>query len=153
MNKSKRKVFQCIDACSQCRRFLYRPLNEFVSLWWTFGGGTKLIVDSNGCVTSHPERPPPPVKSCRGTEPLWCVWPAGASPHPGGWTGRWGAAAAPQGCHAARRSLGGTAATAGAAPLSLSADQWRKAGSVSCEASMSGQSPVTQSLDPDHCSE
>uniref|UniRef100_A0A3B4H9J5 Immunoglobulin C1-set domain-containing protein n=1 Tax=Pundamilia nyererei TaxID=303518 RepID=A0A3B4H9J5_9CICH len=37
--------------------------------------------------------------------------------------------------------------------LSLSADQRRKAGSVSCEASLSGQSPVTQTLDPDHCSE
>uniref|UniRef100_A0A668UGU3 Ig-like domain-containing protein n=1 Tax=Oreochromis aureus TaxID=47969 RepID=A0A668UGU3_OREAU len=37
--------------------------------------------------------------------------------------------------------------------LSLSADQWRKAGSVSCEASLSGQSPVTQTLDPDQCSE
>uniref|UniRef100_A0AAZ1XG33 Ig-like domain-containing protein n=1 Tax=Oreochromis aureus TaxID=47969 RepID=A0AAZ1XG33_OREAU len=37
--------------------------------------------------------------------------------------------------------------------LSLSADQWRKAGSVTCEASLSGQSPVTQTLDPDHCSE
>ncbi|KAL3968684.1 chromatin modification-related protein EAF6 [Sarotherodon galilaeus] len=37
--------------------------------------------------------------------------------------------------------------------LSLSADQWRKADSVSCEASLSGQSPVTQTLDPDHCSE
>uniref|UniRef100_A0A8P4GQX6 Ig-like domain-containing protein n=1 Tax=Dicentrarchus labrax TaxID=13489 RepID=A0A8P4GQX6_DICLA len=37
--------------------------------------------------------------------------------------------------------------------LSLSADQWRKAGSVSCEASLSGQSPVTQTLDLDRCSE
>uniref|UniRef100_A0A8P4KF06 Ig-like domain-containing protein n=1 Tax=Dicentrarchus labrax TaxID=13489 RepID=A0A8P4KF06_DICLA len=37
--------------------------------------------------------------------------------------------------------------------LSISADQWRKAGSVSCVASLSGQSPVTQTLDPDHCSE
>uniref|UniRef100_A0AAZ1XC57 Ig-like domain-containing protein n=1 Tax=Oreochromis aureus TaxID=47969 RepID=A0AAZ1XC57_OREAU len=37
--------------------------------------------------------------------------------------------------------------------LSLSADQWRKAGSVSCEASLSGQSPVTQTLEPDQCSE
>uniref|UniRef100_A0A7N6BU00 Ig-like domain-containing protein n=1 Tax=Anabas testudineus TaxID=64144 RepID=A0A7N6BU00_ANATE len=37
--------------------------------------------------------------------------------------------------------------------LSLSAEQWRKAGSVSCEASLSGQSPVTQTLNPDHCSE
>lgn len=37
--------------------------------------------------------------------------------------------------------------------LSLTADQWRTAGSVSCEASLSGQSPVTQSLEPDRCSE
>ncbi len=37
--------------------------------------------------------------------------------------------------------------------LSLSADQWRKAGSVSCEASLNGQSPVTQSLEPERCSE
>ncbi|KAF0044041.1 hypothetical protein F2P81_003199 [Scophthalmus maximus] len=37
--------------------------------------------------------------------------------------------------------------------LSLPADQWRKAGSVSCEASLTGQSPVTQTLDPDRCSE
>ncbi len=59
---------------------------------------------------------PPPERSCSRAVPQWRVWPAGASPHPGGWTGRWGAAAAPQGCHAAWRSWGRTAATAGAAP-------------------------------------
>uniref|UniRef100_A0A4W6E180 Ig-like domain-containing protein n=1 Tax=Lates calcarifer TaxID=8187 RepID=A0A4W6E180_LATCA len=38
--------------------------------------------------------------------------------------------------------------------LSLSREhQWRKAGSVSCEAGLNGQSPVTQILNPDHCSE
>uniref|UniRef100_A0A3Q2VK97 Ig-like domain-containing protein n=1 Tax=Haplochromis burtoni TaxID=8153 RepID=A0A3Q2VK97_HAPBU len=37
--------------------------------------------------------------------------------------------------------------------LSLSVDQWKKAGSVSCEASLSGQSPVTQTLNTDQCSE
>lgn len=36
--------------------------------------------------------------------------------------------------------------------LSLTADQWKKAGSVSCEASLDGQSPVTENLDPDRCS-
>ena len=37
--------------------------------------------------------------------------------------------------------------------LSLPADQWRKAASVSCEASLDGHSPVSQSLDPESCSE
>lgn len=38
--------------------------------------------------------------------------------------------------------------------LSLPAAQWRTAGSVSCEASLSGQTPVTQTLqDPGRCSQ
>lgn len=36
--------------------------------------------------------------------------------------------------------------------LKLSADQWKKVDSVSCEASLCGQSPVTQTLDPHGCS-
>ena len=59
---------------------------------------------------------PPPQRSCSRAVPHWCVWPAGASPQPGGWAGRWGAAAPPQGCHTARRPWGVTATTAGAAP-------------------------------------
>lgn len=59
---------------------------------------------------------PPPQRSCSRTVPHWCVWPAGAPPHPGAWAGRWGVAASPQGCHTARRSWGRTATTAGAAP-------------------------------------
>uniref|UniRef100_A0A8C4YVN4 Ig-like domain-containing protein n=1 Tax=Gadus morhua TaxID=8049 RepID=A0A8C4YVN4_GADMO len=38
--------------------------------------------------------------------------------------------------------------------LTLPADQWRKAGSVTCEASKNGQTqPVTQTLNPGECSE
>ena len=59
---------------------------------------------------------PPPQRSCSRAVPHWCVWPAGASPQPGVWTGRWGAPAGPRGCPAAWRSWGRTAATAGAAP-------------------------------------
>lgn len=36
--------------------------------------------------------------------------------------------------------------------LSLSAEQWRGAGSVVCQASLDGQRPVTQSLERDRCS-
>lgn len=36
--------------------------------------------------------------------------------------------------------------------LSLSAEQWRGAASVLCQATLDGQSPVTQSLERDQCS-
>uniref|UniRef100_A0A3B5QSL7 Ig-like domain-containing protein n=1 Tax=Xiphophorus maculatus TaxID=8083 RepID=A0A3B5QSL7_XIPMA len=51
------------------------------------------------------------------------------------------------------RCWGGDGRYSWSSTLSLPADQWRKAGSVSCEANQSGQSPVTQTLEPDRCSE
>lgn len=32
---------------------------------------------------------PPPVRSCSGARPRWCVWPPGASRQTGVWPGRW----------------------------------------------------------------
>uniref|UniRef100_A0AAZ3S988 Ig-like domain-containing protein n=1 Tax=Oncorhynchus tshawytscha TaxID=74940 RepID=A0AAZ3S988_ONCTS len=37
--------------------------------------------------------------------------------------------------------------------LTLTTDQWRKAGSVTCEASLKDQTPVTHTLEPHHCSQ
>uniref|UniRef100_A0A8C7R4F5 Ig-like domain-containing protein n=1 Tax=Oncorhynchus mykiss TaxID=8022 RepID=A0A8C7R4F5_ONCMY len=37
--------------------------------------------------------------------------------------------------------------------LTLPTDQWRKAGSVTCEATLKDQTPVTHTLEPHHCSQ
>uniref|UniRef100_A0A4W5K922 Ig-like domain-containing protein n=1 Tax=Hucho hucho TaxID=62062 RepID=A0A4W5K922_9TELE len=36
--------------------------------------------------------------------------------------------------------------------LTLNTDQWKKAGSVTCEATLKDQTPVTHTLEPHHCS-
>ncbi|CAI5696011.1 unnamed protein product [Oreochromis niloticus] len=129
-----------------------RPLNEFVSLWWTFGGGTKLIVDSDvvrPTLTVLPQSKDE-EKQCSAT--LVCLATGG---FPSNWKLGWkvGSTSTSSGVSSSLEVLGTDGHYSWSSTLSLSADQWRKAGSVSCEASLSGQSPVTQTLDPDHCSE
>ncbi|KAK0153490.1 Immunoglobulin kappa constant [Merluccius polli] len=80
-----------------------------------------------------------------------CVRPAGASPRTGRLAGRWGAAACLGGCQIVWGVLGKDGRYSWSSTLTLPADQWRKAGSVSCEASKSGQTPVAQTLNPDQC--
>uniref|UniRef100_A0A4W6E0L1 Ig-like domain-containing protein n=1 Tax=Lates calcarifer TaxID=8187 RepID=A0A4W6E0L1_LATCA len=126
-----------------------RPLNDFVLLWYTFGGGTKLIIH---CKPSVSLLPPSSEQLSGGSATLACLL-TGYSPQ--GAVVSW--------------EVDGTAVTEGvldsseeeksgryssSSTLSLSREhQWRKAGSVSCEAGLNGQSPVTQILNPDHCSE
>uniref|UniRef100_A0AAZ1XPG6 Ig-like domain-containing protein n=1 Tax=Oreochromis aureus TaxID=47969 RepID=A0AAZ1XPG6_OREAU len=123
-----------------------RPVNEFVSLWYTFGGGTKLIVDS-GVV-----RPTLTVLPHQSSGTLVCLASGG---FPLNWKLGWkvGGTSTSSGVSNSLEAQGTDGRYSWSSTLSLSADQWRKAGSVTCEASLSGQSPVTQTLDPDHCSE
>ncbi|CAI5695980.1 unnamed protein product [Oreochromis niloticus] len=89
-------------------------------------------------------------KQCSAT--LVCLATGG---FPSNWKLGWkvGSTSTSSGVSSSLEALGTDGRYSCSSTLSLSADQWRKAGSVSCEASLSGQSPVTQTLDPDHCSE
>uniref|UniRef100_A0A3Q2VIT1 Ig-like domain-containing protein n=1 Tax=Haplochromis burtoni TaxID=8153 RepID=A0A3Q2VIT1_HAPBU len=112
---------------------------------WTFGGGTKLIVD--GVV-----KPTLTVLPHQSSATLVCLASGG---FPSNWKLGWklGGTSTSSGVSNSLEAQGTDGRYSWSSTLSLSADQWRKAGSVSCEASLSGQSPVTQTLDPDHCSE
>ncbi|XP_072220894.1 immunoglobulin lambda-like polypeptide 1 [Leuresthes tenuis] len=129
-----------------------QPLNEFVSLWYTFGGGTKLIVDLG---IKRPTLTILPTSKEEGQQSgvtLVCLSNGG---FPSTWTLGWkvGGSSVSSGVSNSLEIPGGDGHYSWSSTLSLSADQWRKAGSVSCEASLSGQSPVTQTLEPDRCSE
>uniref|UniRef100_A0A8D0ASR2 Ig-like domain-containing protein n=1 Tax=Sander lucioperca TaxID=283035 RepID=A0A8D0ASR2_SANLU len=96
--------------------------------------------------------PPSREELQQGSATLVCLASGG---FPSAWRLGWkvGGSSSSSGVSHSLEVLGGDAHYSWSSTLSLPADQWRKAGSVSCEASLNGQSPVTQSLDPDHCSE
>ncbi|CAB1442047.1 unnamed protein product [Pleuronectes platessa] len=96
--------------------------------------------------------PPSSEELQQGTATLVCMASGG---FPSSWSLRWkvGGSIRSSGVSHSPGVLGGGGHYSWSSTLSLPADQWRKAGSVSCEASLDGQSPVTQTLDPDLCSE
>nr|XP_046269358.1 immunoglobulin lambda-like polypeptide 5 [Scatophagus argus] len=141
-----------VDRCLfTVQEVFVRPLNEFVSLWWTFGGGTKLVVESGVVRPTLTVLPPSTRELQQGSATVVCLSSGGSS----AWTLGWkvGGGSSSSGVSHSPEVLGTDGRYSLSSTLSLSADQWRKAGSVSCEASLSGQSPVTQSLDPGRCSE
>uniref|UniRef100_A0A669CJ31 Ig-like domain-containing protein n=1 Tax=Oreochromis niloticus TaxID=8128 RepID=A0A669CJ31_ORENI len=96
--------------------------------------------------------PPSKEEKKKSSATLVCLATGG---FPSGWKLGWkvGGCSPSSGLSNSLEVLGTDGRYSWSSTLSLSADQWRKAGSVSCEASLSGQSPVTQTLEPDQCSE
>ncbi|XP_073339552.1 Ig kappa chain V-III region MOPC 63 [Pagrus major] len=118
----------------------------------TFGGGTKLIVDLGVVRPTLTVLPPSREELQQDSATLVCLSSGG---FPSTWRLGWkvGGSSSSSGVSHSSEVLGTDGHYGWSSTLSLSADQWRKAGSVSCEASLNGQSPVTQSLEPERCSE
>uniref|UniRef100_A0A3B5KPK6 Ig-like domain-containing protein n=1 Tax=Xiphophorus couchianus TaxID=32473 RepID=A0A3B5KPK6_9TELE len=119
----------------------------------TFGGGTKLVVDLGVLRPTLTVLPPSKEQQQQQSSvTLVCLASGG---FPSTWTLGWkvGGSSRSSGVSSSLEVLGGDGRYSWSSTLSLPADQWRKAGSVSCEANQSGQSPVTQTLEPDRCSE
>uniref|UniRef100_A0A3Q0R853 Ig-like domain-containing protein n=1 Tax=Amphilophus citrinellus TaxID=61819 RepID=A0A3Q0R853_AMPCI len=119
---------------------------------WTFGGGTKLIVDLGVVRPTLTVLPPSKEEEKQNSATVVCLASGG---FPSNWKLGWkvGGTSTSSDVSNSPEVLGTNGHYSWSSTLSLSADQWRKAGSVTCEASLSGQSPVTQTLNPDRCSE
>uniref|UniRef100_A0A3B3T2S7 Ig-like domain-containing protein n=1 Tax=Paramormyrops kingsleyae TaxID=1676925 RepID=A0A3B3T2S7_9TELE len=111
--------------------------HEISSKYLTFGGGTRL--DIGNTAPTLTVLPPSSVEvSSKKTATLMCLANKG---FPSDWKLSWKV-------DGNRAALNGWSSS-----LSLTADEWKKAGSVVCEAKQGSQGPVTQMLKRTDCSE
>uniref|UniRef100_A0A8C6UPL5 Ig-like domain-containing protein n=1 Tax=Neogobius melanostomus TaxID=47308 RepID=A0A8C6UPL5_9GOBI len=120
-----------------------RRLHDFVSLWYTFGGGTQLIVDLGVQRPTLTVLPPSREELQSGSATLLCVASGG---FPSDWTLGWIVGGASTEGSQSPGVLRGDGLYSSTSVLRLSTERWPHT-AVICEASRSGQSPVTQRLE------
>ncbi|KAL1022009.1 hypothetical protein UPYG_G00021020, partial [Umbra pygmaea] len=116
-----------------------------------FGGGTKLIINLGVVRPSLTILLPSSEQQDQGNVVLVCLANRG---FPGDWKLGWrlGAGGALQG-NQSPEVVEKDGHYSWSNSLTLPTDQWRKAGSVTCEATLKDQSPVTQTLETQNCSQ
>uniref|UniRef100_A0AAQ4PYM7 Ig-like domain-containing protein n=1 Tax=Gasterosteus aculeatus aculeatus TaxID=481459 RepID=A0AAQ4PYM7_GASAC len=128
-----------------------RRFDAFVSLWWTFGGGTRLSVGSDVRPTLT-VLPPSREELQQGTATLVCLADKG---FPSDWSLAWKVDDSSSSWEESRSPgvLGGGALYSWSSTLRLPANQWAKVGFVTCEASQGSQTALSETLRRDQCSQ
>uniref|UniRef100_A0A672YSB0 Ig-like domain-containing protein n=1 Tax=Sphaeramia orbicularis TaxID=375764 RepID=A0A672YSB0_9TELE len=131
----------------------------FVSLWWTFGGGTRLDVEgTDWCLLGNVRPtltvlPPSREELQQGKATLMCLANKG---FPSDWSLSWKVNGGSSSSWEESRSpavLQKDGHYSWSSTLRLPADQWRKVGSVTCEATQGSQSALSHTLRTHQCSQ